>query len=398
MEKGLWKRIPLNSNYAAAYAAKDADVDVVAAYPITPQTPAVEKIAEFVANGELNAEYVPVESEHSAMSACIGASAAGARVFTATSAQGLELMHELLWIASGLRLPIVMAIASRALSAPLSIWGDYSDVMAVRETSWIIYIASSAQEVYDSIIQAYKVAENPNVLLPAMVAYDGFIMSHTYEAVEVAVDKAPILEYIPKKITWYTLNPEKPITMGAVADPNWYYEFKYQQVLAMKEAYKVVVQADEEFNKRFGRGYGVIEKYKIEDADIAILTYGGLYGTVREAIDYLRNKNIKIGAIKLRLLRPFPVEELLKSIKDLKALIVIDRAIAFGSPIDGPVAMDILTSMKLRNIDVPLYSYIASIGQRTVLEDDIVGIYEHTAKLIEKGIRPVESIYWGVRE
>jgi len=398
MEKDLWKRIPLNSNYAAAYAAKDADVDVVAAYPITPQTPVVEKIAEFVANGELNAEYVPVESEHSAMSACIGASATGARVFTATSAQGLELMHELLWIASGLRLPIVMAIAARALSAPLSIWGDYSDVMAVRETNWIIYIASSAQEVYDSIIQAYKVAENPNVLLPAMVAYDGYIMSHTYEAVEVAADKAPILEYIPKKITWYTLNPEKPITMGAVGDPNWYYEFKYQQVLAMKEAYKAVVQADEEFNKRFGRGYGVIEKYKIDDADIAILTYGGLYGTVREAIDYLRNKNIKIGAIKLRLLRPFPVEELLKSIKDLKALIVIDRAIAFGSPIDGPVAMDILTSMKLRSIDVPLYSYIASIGQRTVVEDDIVGIYEHTVKLIEKGVRPVESIYWGVRE
>ncbi len=398
MEKGIWKRIPLNSNYAAAYAAKDSDVDVVAAYPITPQTPTVEKIAEFIANGELNAEYIPVESEHSALSACIGASAAGARVFTATSAQGLELMHEMLWIASGLRLPIVMAIATRALSAPISIWCDYSDVMAVRETSWIIYIASSAQEVYDSIIQAYKVAENPNVLLPAIVAYDGFIMSHTYEAVEVAVDKTPILEYIPKKITWYTLNPEKPITMGAITDPDWYYEFKYQQVLAMKEAYKAIVQADEEFSKRFGRGYGVVEKYKIDDANIAILTYGGLYGTVREAIDYLRNKDVKVGAIKLRLLRPFPVEELLKSIKDLKALIVIDRAIAFGSPIDGPVAMDILTSMKLRNMDIPLYSYIAGIGQRTVLEDDIVGIYEHTVKLIEKGVRPLESIYWGVRE
>ncbi|MEM1525938.1 MAG: ferredoxin oxidoreductase [Ignisphaera sp.] len=394
----LWLRIPLTSNYAAAYAAKDVDIDVVAAYPITPQTPVVEKIAEFVANGELNAEMIHVESEHSALSACIGASATGARVFTATSAQGLELMHEMLYIASGMRLPIVMAIAARALSAPLSIWCDYSDLLATRDTSWITVVASTAQEVYDSVIQMYRVAEDPNVLLPAMVAYDGFIMSHTYEPVYVAKDRTAILEYAPKNYNRYRLNPDNPITMGAIADPNWYYEFKYQQMLAMRNAYEVLKKADEEFGKMFGRQYGFIETYKLEDADTALLTYGGLYGTVQDAVDLLRGKGIKVGAVKLRLFRPFPQSELLEAVKNLKHLIVLDRAISFGAPLEGPVAMEIITALKLKSIDLNLLNYIVGIGQRTVTEYDIVGIFEHASKLIEKGARLTESFYWGVRE
>ncbi|MCC6057679.1 MAG: ferredoxin oxidoreductase [Desulfurococcaceae archaeon] len=395
----LWIRIPLTSNYAAAYAAKDVDVDVVAAYPITPQTPVVERIAEFIANGELDAEMIHVESEHSALSACIGASATGARVFTATSAQGLELMHEMLFIASGLRLPIVMAIAARALSAPINIWCDYSDLMATRDSSWITVIASSAQEVYDSIIQMYRVAEDPEVLLPAMVAYDGFIMSHTYEPVYVAKDRAPILEYVPKNFkNRYRLDPDNPITMGAIADPNWYYEFKYQQVVAMRKAYEVVKKADEEFGKRFGRSYGFAETYKVEDADIALLTYGGLYGTVQEAVDILREKGVKVGAIKLRVFRPFPYNELFNAIKNLKHLVVLDRAITFGGVIEGPVALEIATLLKFKSLDTNLYNYIVGIGQRTVTELDIIGIVDHVSKLIEKNVVPMESIYWGVRE
>lgn len=394
----MWERIPLTSNYAAAYAAKDCDVDVVAAYPITPQTPVVEKIAEFISNGDLNAEMVHVESEHSALSACIGASATGARTFTATSAQGLELMHEMLYIASGMRLPIVMAIAARALSAPINIWCDYSDMFAARDSSWIVFIASTAQEVYDSVIQAYKTAENPDVLLPAMVVYDGFIMSHTYEPVYVATDRIPILEYAPKNYNRIKLDPSNPVTMGAIADPNWYYEFKYQQVLAMRNAYNAAKKADEEFGKRFGRGYGFIETYKMHDAEIVMITYGGLYGTVREVVDFLREKNIKIGAMRIRLFRPFPGDEIVELIKGIKHLIVLDRAITFGGSIEGPMAMEILAALKLRSVEANLYNYIVGIGQRTITELDIIGIYEHVSKLIEKNAKLLESIYWGVRE
>lgn len=394
-----WERIPLTSNYAAAYAAKDTDVDVVAAYPITPQTPVVEKIAEFVADGEFDAEIVHVESEHSALSACIGASAVGARTFTATSAQGLEYMHELLFIASGLRLPIVMAIAARALSAPINIWCDYSDVMATRDASWITVIASTAQEVYDSIIQMYRVSEDPDVLLPAMVAYDGFLMSHTYEPVYVAKYKEPILEYAPKNYSKrYRLDPDAPVSMGAVGDPNWYYEFKYQQVVAMRNAYEVVKRADEEFGKRFGRRYGLIESYNLDNSDIALLTYGGIYGTVREAIDILKSKGINVGAIKLRVIRPFPYNELLEIAKNIKHLVILDRAVSLGGTMEGIMATEILALFRLRSVDVNIYSYIVGLGQRTVAEQDIIEIVNHASKLIEKGVSVTESIYWGVRE
>jgi pyruvate ferredoxin oxidoreductase alpha subunit len=397
---GEWVRIPLSSNYAAAYAAKDADVDVVAAYPITPQTTVVEKIAEFIANGELQAEMIHVESEHSALSACIGAASAGARVFTATSAQGLELMHELLYIASGLRLPIVMSIASRALSAPISIWGDYSDVMATRDSSWITIIASSAQEVYDSIIQAYKVAENPDVLLPVMVAYDGFLMSHTYEPVYVAKDRSTILEFVPKrKPLWNILDPDKPITVGAVGNPDWYYEFKYQQVVAIENSLNILKQVFEEFGKRFERNYSFIETYNMDGSDIAILTYGGLYGTVTEAVDIMKKRGLDVGAIKLRVFRPWPTEELIRILKNLKAVIVIDRAISFGAALEGPIAMEVLVTISKKSLDTALHSYIASVGQRAVTEEDVMAMVENSIDLLKKGVSLTEkSIYWGVRQ
>ncbi len=392
-----WKRLPLNSNYAVAYAVKDCDVDVIAAYPITPQTTVVEKISEFIANGELNAEMIHVESEHSALSAVVGAAAAGARAFTATASQGLELMHEILHIASGMRLPIVMTIATRALSAPISIWCDYSDVMNTRDASWITLFASSAQEVYDSVIQAYRIAEDQRVLLPVMVAYDGYLMSHTYEPVYVAEDPTPIREFLPRRKTWITLDPEKPVTLGPIANPDWYYEIKYQQVVAMEEAYKVVKEVDEEFGRRFGRSYGVVEKYRIEDADIVLLTYGGLFGTVRETIDVLREHGLKVGGLRLRLWRPFPAEDVIEAVKGAKLVIVLDRAISYGARIAGPAALEVMSLLYRASEKPEIMSVVVGIGQRAVTEEDVSGIVKLGLKYLEEKKVPDRTIYWGVR-
>ncbi|MGC9208697.1 MAG: transketolase C-terminal domain-containing protein [Nitrososphaeria archaeon] len=396
--KVTWKRLPLSTNYAIAQAVKDADVDVVSAYPITPQTTVVERISELIANGELKAEMIHVESEHSAMSAAIGASAAGARAFTATSAQGLELMHELLHIASGMRLPIVMSVAARALSAPISIWGDYSDVMNTRDTSWVTLIASSAQEAYDSIIQAYRIAEDPRVFLPVMVAYDGFAMSHTYEPVLVSETSDAFKDYIPKEPKWYTLNPDRPITMGSLANPDWYYEFKYQQVVAIKNAYSVVMEADHEYGKRYERSYGIIEEAWTDDSDIVLLTYGGLYGTMKESVEQLRKDGIKVGIARLRLFRPFPVQDITKLAEKVKAIAVLDRAITYGMSIAGPVAREIISSVYSEGLNTSVYSFIVGIGQRTVTEKDIQEIYYKARSMMDAGERQKESIYWGVRE
>ncbi len=382
--------LALTSNYAAAYAVKAADVDVVAVYPITPQTTIVEKIAEFVDDGELNAELIHVESEHSAMSAVVGAAAAGARVFTATSSQGLELMHEVLHIASGLRLPIVMAVPARALSAPISIHGDYSDVMNTRDTGWITYIAASAQEVYDTIIQAYKVAET--VLLPAMVAYDGFLMSHTTEPVELN-DEEEVRRFLPRKDRPNVLKPEKPITMGAFAMPDYYYEIKYQVQEALLGSLKVIEEVDREYGRTFGRSYGVLQTYRVEDADYIVVAYGGAsFGNAREAVDAAREKGIKAGAVRLRVFRPFPADYIAKLLADVKAFAVVDRAIAFGGPAGGPVFAEVVTALWMRGIDTPGLSIVHGIGQRSMYVEDFVKIFEmlkdgEKSKVVYMGLR-----------
>lgn len=382
--------LALTSNYAAAYAVKAADVDVVAVYPITPQTTIVEKIAEFVDDGELNAELIHAESEHSAMSAVVGAAAAGARVFTATSSQGLELMHEVLHIASGLRLPVVMAVPARALSAPISIHGDYSDVMNTRDTGWITYIASSAQEVYDTIIQAYKVAET--VLLPVMVAYDGFLMSHTTEPVELN-DEEEVRKFLPRKDRPNVLRPEKPITMGAFAMPDYYYEIKYQVQEALLESLKVIEEVDREYGKTFGRSYGVLQTYKTDDADYVIVGYGGAaFGNAREAVDAAREKGIKAGAVRLRVFRPFPADLIAKVLAGVKAFAVVDRAITFGGPAGGPVFTEVAAALWMRGIDTPGLSVVHGIGQRSMYVEDFVKIFEMLAngeknKVVYMGLR-----------
>ncbi|MEN2999545.1 MAG: ferredoxin oxidoreductase [Acidilobaceae archaeon] len=382
------KRVLLNSNYAVAYAVREVDVDVIAAYPITPQTGVVEKLSELIAAGELDAEMIHVESEHSALSAMVGASAAGARVFTATSAQGLEFMHEVLPIASGMRLPIVMAIATRAVSAPINIWCDYSDLMNIRDTSWITTIASTAQEVYDSIIEAYMVAEDPRVLLPAIVAYDGFWMSHTYEPLFLPEDPREVRELVPRRRR-ERLDPERPITLGTLVGPDWYYELKYQQVEAMKAAREIIGEAKEKMQKVLGRSYEPVEGYEAEGADVLVVTYGGIFGNVIEAVK--RARGTRVGALRLRLWRPFPAEELRRAVSGASKLLVIDRAVSYGTPISGPLALELMASLYGSGIDV--VSFVAGIGGRAVTERDVIDMIEKGTRV--KGMR--ETIYWGVR-
>lgn len=388
-------RVMLNSNYAVAYAVRDVDVDVIAAYPITPQTGVVEKLAEMIANGEINAEMIHVESEHSALSAIIGASAVGARVFTATSSQGLEFMHEVLHIASGMRLPLVMSVATRAVSAPINIWCDYSDLMNVRDSSWITFIASTAQEVYDTIIEAYMVAEDPRVLLPVIVAYDGFWMSHTYEPLLIPEDSSYVKSLVPRRKR-VILDPENPVTMGSLVGPEWYYEIKYQQVEAMKEAYNVIREYENIIYKAFGRLYSPVESYKVEDAEVGVLTYGGIYGTLQEAIDKLRSQGLRVGAIRLRLWRPFPVDDVVKVTRGLSKLIVVDRAISYGASIAGPVALEVIGALHMRGVNLDVVNFVAGIGGRPITEEDFEGMVKLALKL---GRRAVElgTLYWGVR-
>ncbi|MFZ8792986.1 MAG: ferredoxin oxidoreductase [Acidilobaceae archaeon] len=388
-------RVMLNSNYAVAYAVRDVDVDVIAAYPITPQTGVVEKLAEIIANGELDAEMIHVESEHSALSAIIGASAAGARVFTATSSQGLEYMHEVLYIASGMRLPLVMSVATRALSAPINIWCDYSDLMNVRDSSWITFIASTAQEVYDTIVEAYMVAEDPRILLPVIVAYDGFWMSHTYEPLYVAEDKSYVRTLVPRRDR-VKLDPQKPVTMGALVGPDWYYEIKHQQVATMNEAYEAIRGYDRVIGRAFGRFYEPVETYRMDDAEIAVLTYGGIYGSLVEAVDRLRGEGYKVGTIRLRLWRPFPVDDIVRVTRGVSKLLVVDRAISYGASIAGPVALEIIASLHRVGLDLDVVSYVAGIGGRPVTESDFEGMFKLALKLGRRA-REIGTIYWGVR-
>jgi len=391
-------KVGLTTNYAIAHAVKDVDVDVVAAYPITPQTTIIEKLAEYVANGELDAEFIPVESEHSALSAAVGASAAGARVFTATSAQGLELMHEILHITSGLRLPIVMAVPGRALSAPISIHGDYQDLMNVRDTGWVIYIASTAQEAYDTVIEAFRVAEDPRVLLPVIVSYDGFLMSHTTEPVEVYDTKA-VREFTPRRHnTRPLLNPERPVTMGALATPDWYYEIKYQVINALRVSRGVIDEVDSEFNRRFGRAYGAVEGFMLDDADYILVTYGGAATwNALEAAKEARGRGLRAGVLRIRLFRPFPSNDLVKRLADAKAVAVVDRAIAPGSPVEGPVFKDVYIALREAGVDKPIVSVIHGISQRTMYIRDFYELYYKLRDIASTGNVPRESLYMGLR-
>ncbi len=403
------KVLALNGDEAVAYAVKQSDVDVVAAYPVTPQTIIVERFSEYVANGEVDTEFVCVESEHSAMTACLTASATGARTFTATAAPGLALMHEMLYVASGCRTPVVMTVVNRALSAPLNIHCDHSDSMGERDSGWIQIYAENSQEAYDSVIQAFRIGENPEILLPVMVCLDGFTLSHTLENVNVLPDdvvkKFVGVRQLPQVLTHegknapFTLDPENPMTMGPIALPDYYFEFKRQQEEAMKNALNVIQQVHDEYAQISGRSYGngLVEKYNLEDAEMAIICLGSTAGTVKAVVDELRAEGVKAGLLRIRTFRPLPVDEIVKALEKVKAVGVMDRSMSFGG-YGGPVFHEVRHALYDIQNRPYIVNYIYGLGGRDTSPSQIRSIYEELQKIVQTN--HVERLinYVGLRE
>jgi pyruvate ferredoxin oxidoreductase alpha subunit len=388
------KRVGLESSLSIAEAVKLANVDVVSAYPITPQTHIIERIAQFVADGDLDANYIPVESEHSAMSGCLGASAVGARTFTATSGQGLELMHEVLYVASAMRLPVVMSVCNRALSAPLSIWGDHSDVMSVRDTGWIQMFAENGQQAFDLTLCAFRIAEDPAVLCPTMVHIDGFHLSHVIESVLIH-EAADVNKFLPKFHPPYTLNPNSPVTMGDFATPDLYTEAKKSQDVALRNSKKVILQAWQEFEEIFGRYYSPVETYRVDDASVLLLTMGSFGEVAMEAIDKLREAGEKAGLVRLRLWRPFPFQELRHVVSQAELLVVLDRAISFGGP--GPVCSEVQASLYSLEKKPQIIGFIGGLGGRDISPQGFENMIHQAMDKAEQGkFGEIEML--GVRE
>ena len=388
------KRVGLESSFAIAEAVKMANIDVTSAYPITPQTHIVERIAQLIADGELDANYIPVESEHSAMSGCLGASAVGARTFTATAGQGLELMHEVLYVASAMRLPIVMAVCNRALSSPLSIWGDHSDVMAVRDTGWIQMFAENAQQAFDLTLCAFRIAEDPAVLLPTMVHIDGFHLSHVIESI-LLPEGDEVNKFLPKFRPLYALNPSKPLTMGDFTTPDLYTEAKKSQDEALRNSMKVILRAWREFGGLFGRDYFPVETYRAEDADVLLLTMGSFSEVAMGAIDRLREAGEKVGLVKLRLWRPFPFNAFCQAVAQAKLLIVLDRAISFGGP--GPVCSEVKAALYHLEKKPQIIGFIGGLGGRDISVEGFQNMIHRGMEKAEQGKFEEVEIF-GVRE
>lgn len=388
----------LSGNEATAIAMKQINPDVVAAFPITPSTEVPQYFSTFVANGAVDTEFVAVESEHSAMSACIGAQAAGGRAMTATSANGLALMWELLYIAASSRLPIVMAAINRALSGPINIHNDHSDTMGARDSGWIHLYSETNQEAYDNMLMAHRIAENPNVMLPLMVCQDGFITSHAIENIELLEDdkvKAFVGEYKPE---YYLLNKETPIAVGPLDLQHHYFEHKKQQAEAMNNAKKVILEVSEEFYKLTGRKYGLFEEYKTDDADVVVVLLNSTAGTAKYVADQFRAQGKKVGVIKPRVYRPFPVDEIAEALSKFKAVAVLDKADSFNAA-GGPLFTDVTSALYSKGVFGPkVINYIYGLGGRDVKADDIEVVYNKLLEIAETG--KVESVYnyLGVRE
>lgn len=383
------ERRGIEVSLAIAEAAKLARTEVIAAYPITPQTHIVEHLSELVADGELDADYITVESEHSAMSACCGASAAGARVFTSTSGQGLELMHEIVFIASAMRLPIVMATANRALSAPLNIWNDHSDIMAARDCGWIMLFCTNGQEALDSTIMAFRIAEDRRVLLPVMVNIDGFGLTHVVEPIEFP-SQDDVDSFLPPYQPAYTLHPDKPVTMGAYAVPEIYTECKYAQEAALTDSKPVIAEIMGEFGRKFGRQYSPVETYNAESADVLFIGLGSYNENIRTAIDKLKAQGKNAGLLNLRLLRPFPSEEIAVALKEAKRIAVIERAMPAGA-INGPLYNELASLIYRTGSDVIMNNYIVALGGRDVMPENFIEIYEDMMVATREGLSDVSN-------
>ena len=386
----------LSGNEAVATAMKQINPDVVAAFPITPSTEIPQYFSTFVANGSVDTEFVAVESEHSAMSACIGAEAAGSRAMTATSANGLSLMWEMIYIASSLRLPIVMNLVNRAVSGPLNIHNDHSDAMGVRDAGWIMLFSENNQEAYDNNLMAHKIAENKDVQLPIMICQDGFITSHSIENIELENDedvKKFVGEYHPEH---YLLNKKEPMAIGPLDLQAYLFEHKAQQGNAMKAAKQVILDVSKEFEKWTGRHYDLFEEYKLDDAEIAIVCMNSTAGTTKSVVDKLREQGVKAGLLKIRVYRPFPGEEVAKALSHLKAVAVLDKSDSLNA-IGGALFEDVVSSMYVAKQNVPVVNYVYGIGGRDTTEKEINSVYTDLAEIAKDGKVENPYRYLGLR-
>ena len=368
------RRLILTGNDAGAEAMRQIDPDVVAAFPITPQTELMHKFAEHVADGDVKAELVLVESEHSAMSATVGAAAAGARAMTATSANGLALMWEIVYIAASYRLPIVMPVINRALSGPINIHCDHSDTMGCRDTGWIQLYSENAQEVYDNVLMAIRIAEHSDVLLPVMVTFDGFIISHTAEVLE-ALDDAEVRKWIGEYEPKYSLlDTDEPLTFGPLDLQDYYFEHKRQQVEGMRRAPAVISDVGKLYGELSGRRYDLLEEYHLSDAELVVIALGSTCGTAKAVVDDLRAEGTNAGLLKIRAFRPFPEAEIAGALSAAKAIAVLDRSISFGAP-GGPVHKEIRGALYGSGASAGVVNYIYGLGGRDISTDQIRAVF-----------------------
>ncbi len=386
----------LSGNEAVSFAIKQINPDVMPAFPITPSTEIPQYVSAYIANGECDTEFIPVESEHSSMSATIGASAAGARALTATSSCGLALMWEELYVAASNRLPVVLALVNRALSGPININCDHSDSMGARDSGWIQIYAENNQEAYDNFVQAYRISEHKDVMLPVMICQDGFITSHAVENIELLEDdvvKNFVGEYEPEN---YLLNSETPMAVGPYAVSNYYMESKKAQTEAMKNAKQVILDVANEFAGISGRQYGFFEEYRLEDAEYAIVMIGSAAGTTKDAIDYLREKGKKVGLLKIRVFRPFPEKEIAQALKNTKAVAILDRAESFNAH-GGPLGSEVTQALFNAKCTMEVRNYIYGLGGRDFRVEDASNVYSELEALITEGKEIENYKYIGLR-
>lgn len=388
----------LSGNEAVATAMKQINPDVVAAFPITPSTEIPQYFSSFVANGQVDTEFVAVESEHSAMSACIGASAAGARAMTATSSNGMSLMWEMLYIAASSRLPIILNLVNRTVSGPLNIHNDHSDSMGARDSGWIQLYSETNQEAYDNAIMAVRIAEHKDVRLPVMVCQDGFITSHAIENIELIEDdkvKAFVGEF---NAPWSLLDPNSPVAVGPLDLQAYHYEHKMQQAMAMKNAKKVIMDVADEFEKMTGRKYELIEKYMMDDAEIAIVVLNSTAGTAKAVVNELRANGVKAGLVKPRVFRPFPTDEIADALKNCKAIAVMDKADSLNAA-GGPLFEEVVSAMFAKSVTTPkLINYIYGLGGRDVKTNDIELVYNRLSEIVKTGNVGEVYNHLGIRE
>ena len=388
------KRVGMEVSIAVSHAVQLARAEAIAAYPITPQTHIVEHLSSVVANGELEAEFVTVESEHSAMSASIGASATGARTYTATSSQGLALMNEILFIASAMRLPIVMTVANRALSGPLSIWNDHGDIMAARDIGWVQIFAENGQEAFDLSIMAFKIAEDHRVLLPTIINMDGFILTHVVEAHEL-MDQETVDRFLPPLVPYHKLDPHKPVTMGAFAMPELYTECKMAHQEALTNSYGPIQEIWKEWGELTGRHYKPVETYRTEGAKIIIMMMGSLAEVAETAVDTMRDKGIPVGLVKIRLWRPFPFADLRQALAGAELVVVCDRALSLGGAA-GPVLGEVRSAMYPLAQKPQILGYTVGLGGRDVQPEAFEELVQLAQAEVKQG--PTEEFHiYGVR-